>query len=193
MRTGIFSLEKIGIKVRHKTLYLECVRIIFETVSKGSRGRPRGSTGKAAILSTPQISEVIRVARREAQNSDRAQAVVALSVGLGLRASELAALKFADVYDSDGAVRELLSIEPAYADARRPLSLSSPWVRKVLATYRDKQFPFAPHPDVPMFQSQRGGHMTAASMARFLTALYRQAGIPGASSHSGRRTFTSNR
>ena len=31
--------------------------------------------------------------------------------------------------------------------------------------------------------------MTACSMARFLKALYREAGIAGASSHSGRRTL----
>jgi integrase/recombinase XerD len=31
--------------------------------------------------------------------------------------------------------------------------------------------------------------MTAYSMARFLKALYREAGIAGASSHSGRRTL----
>jgi len=31
--------------------------------------------------------------------------------------------------------------------------------------------------------------MTPASMARFLKALYREAGVSGASSHSGRRTL----
>ena len=31
--------------------------------------------------------------------------------------------------------------------------------------------------------------MTAASMARFLKALYAEAGVAGASSHSGRRTL----
>jgi integrase/recombinase XerD len=38
-------------------------------------------------------------------------------------------------------------------------------------------------------RSQKGGPMTAGSMARFLKALYREAGIQGASSHSGRRTL----
>ena len=40
-----------------------------------------------------------------------------------------------------------------------------------------------------LFASQKGGPMTACSMARFLKALYREAGIAGASSHSGRRTL----
>jgi integrase/recombinase XerD len=41
----------------------------------------------------------------------------------------------------------------------------------------------------PLFPSQKGGAMTPASMARFLKALYLEAGISGASSHSGRRTL----
>lgn len=40
-----------------------------------------------------------------------------------------------------------------------------------------------------LFASQKGGPMTACSMARFLKALYAEAGIAGASSHSGRRTL----
>jgi integrase/recombinase XerD len=40
-----------------------------------------------------------------------------------------------------------------------------------------------------LFRSQKGGAMTAGSMARFLKALYAEAGIAGASSHSGRRTL----
>jgi len=35
----------------------------------------------------------------------------------------------------------------------------------------------------------KAGPMTAASMARFLKALYREAGVSNASSHSGRRTL----
>jgi integrase/recombinase XerD len=40
-----------------------------------------------------------------------------------------------------------------------------------------------------LFASQKGGAMTPSSMARFVKALYSEAGIAGASSHSGRRTL----
>jgi Phage integrase family len=40
-----------------------------------------------------------------------------------------------------------------------------------------------------LFRSQKGGAMTAGSMARFLKVLYAEAGISGATSHSGRRTL----
>ena len=43
--------------------------------------------------------------------------------------------------------------------------------------------------DGPLFRSQRGGNMTAGSMVRMLKQLYCEAGLPDASSHTGRRTF----
>ena len=66
--------------------------------------------------------------------------------------------------------------------------LSSPRLRQVLAQFAER-YPEGRKPDAPLFRSQKGGHLTAASMARFLKQLYVEAGIPRASSHSGRRTF----
>ncbi len=51
--------------------------------------------------------------------------------------------------------------------------LSSPRLRQVLALFAQR-YPDGRRPDAPLFRSQKGGHLTAASRA---------------SSHSGRRTF----
>jgi integrase/recombinase XerD len=115
-----------------------------------------------------------------------------MSIEIGLRAIELTSLTWADVYDADGAVRQEISVNPAYLKgaAAVPMRVSSPKLRALLADYREKQFS---HHDaekqMPLFRSQRGGHMTAASMARLITDLYRQAGIRAGSSRSGRRTL----
>ena len=66
--------------------------------------------------------------------------------------------------------------------------LSSPKLRQVLDQFAQR-YPEGRKPDAPLFRSQKGGHLTAASMARFLKQLYVEAGISNASSHSGRRTF----
>jgi integrase/recombinase XerD len=63
----------------------------------------------------------------------------------------------------------------------RAAVLSASQVRQIFRVARAQQ--------APLFASQKGGPMTACSMARFLKALYREAGIAGASSHSGRRTL----
>lgn len=164
-------------------------------MNKRGRGRPKGSVGKAAILSSAQVRDVFQSARHHGKYSDRAEIVLALSIYLGLRASELAALRWADVYDSDGTVRHVILVHRAYiqgARSRREL-VSSPKLRGFLADYREKQTPSLNYGEhVPLIRSQRGGHMTAASMTRFVTGLYREAGISDGSSRSGRRTLKAN-
>ena len=68
--------------------------------------------------------------------------------------------------------------------------VSSPALRRVLEKYGERDWlGSARASQAALFASQKGGPMTAYSMARFLKALYREAGIAGASSHSGRRTL----
>jgi integrase/recombinase XerD len=156
------------------------------------KGRPKGTTGRAAVLSSAQVRHVFRIAKARARLSRRAEAVFALSLGLGLRAKELAALKCGDVYDENGIVRSVLHLKAAYTKASRTrdVFVSSPQVRQLLATYGEEELPWrTAHPNLPLFPSQKRGHLTPSSMARFLTALYREAGLSKASSHSGRRTL----
>jgi integrase/recombinase XerD len=161
-------------------------------VSKRLRGRPQGSTGKAAILSSAQIRDVFLSARRLGRYPDRAELVLALSIQLGLRATELASLQWADVYHSDGAVRQIILVNRAHTrkGKTRAIIVSPPKLRGLLADYRERQLSLRRQDEqIPLFRSQRGGHMTAASMTRFVTELYRKAGIADGSSRSGRRTL----
>jgi integrase/recombinase XerD len=156
------------------------------------RGRPPGTSGRAAVLTRAQVRQVFRVARNRDRLGDRAEAVFALSIGLGLRAKELAALKWADVYEADGKVRPVVHLKAAYTKGARTrdVFVSSSPLRKVLARYGEERWVMsARSSQAPLFASQKGGHLTAASMARFLKCLYREAGLTGASSHSGRRTL----
>ena len=161
-------------------------------MSKRLQGRPKGSVGKAAILSSAQVKDVFLSARRHGKYSDRAELVLALSIQLGLRATELAALRWADIYDSDGSVRQMILVTRAYVRKAktRALLVNSPKLRGLLADYRERQLSVRPLDErIPLFCSQRGGHLTAGSMSRFVTGLYRKAGIADGSSRSGRRTL----
>jgi len=115
-----------------------------------------------------------------------------MSIGLGLRAKELTSLTWADVYDEEGRVRKVLHLRAAYTKGgkTRDVFVSSPALRRVLERYGERDWlGSARASQAALFASQKGGPMTACSMARFLKALYREAGIAGASSHSGRRTL----
>ncbi len=134
----------------------------------------------------------MRVARSRGRHAARAEAALAMSVGLGLRAKELAGLKWADVYADDGRVRAVVHLRAAYTKGgkTRDVFASSPALRRVLAKYGEARWLMsAASSQAPLFASQKGGAMTPGSMARFLKALYAEAGISGASSHSGRRTL----
>jgi integrase/recombinase XerD len=83
----------------------------------------------------------------------------------------------------------VLHLKAAYTkgERTRDVYVSSSWLRRVLGEYHARGRPW--DLGAPLFRSQKGGHLTPASMGRFLKQLYCDAGLPGASSHSGRRTL----
>src|SRR4051794_40115333 len=120
-------------------------------------GRPKGSVGKAATLSSAQVRDLFLSARRHRRYSDRAELVLALSIQLGLRATELAALRWADIYD-DGRVRQVILVTRAYTRKvkTRALLVSSPKLSGLLADYRERQLALRPSDQqIPLFCSQR--------------------------------------
>jgi integrase/recombinase XerD len=156
------------------------------------RGRPPGTSGRAAVLSNAQVKHIFRVARSRGRHAARAEAVLAVSLGLGLRAKELASLTWADVYDQEGKIRKVVHLKVAYTKGARTrdVFVSSPSLRRVPEKYGERDWLGSGRASqAALFASQKGGPMTACSMARFLKAIYSEAGIAGASSHSGRRTL----
>jgi integrase/recombinase XerD len=162
------------------------------TSNKRKRGRPPGMSGRAAVLTSQQVRHAMRVARTRSRHAARAEAALAMSLGLGLRAKELAGLKWSDVYVDDGRVRAVVHLRAAYTKGgkTRDVFVSSPALRRVLEKYGEGRWLLSARASAAsLFGSQKGGAMTPALMARFLKALYAEAGISGASSHSGRRTL----
>jgi integrase/recombinase XerD len=162
-------------------------------MSKRPRGRPRGSMGSATPLSSDQIKRVLKIARSE-RFAARAELLLLLSIDLGMRATELASLRWIDVYHSTGSVRSVITANRAFLPGKKSYFdvTEHPHLERLLANYYEKQR----HPvlfcgQTPLFQSQRG-FLTATSIARYLTELYRRAGIPSGTSRSGRRTMLAN-
>ncbi|MBK8770101.1 MAG: site-specific integrase [Rhizobiales bacterium] len=157
------------------------------------RGRPAGFSGQAPVLNPEQIKRVLRLAKGRERNGSRAEVAFCLSIFLGLRAKEIAALRWGDIYDQNDEIREILNLKAAYTKGgkTRTSYLVAPKLRQILADY-NKHFREWRNPNGPLLRSQTGGNMTASSMVRLLKQLYRDAGIPDASSHTGRRTFITN-
>jgi integrase/recombinase XerD len=118
----------------------------------------------------------------------RDRAIVAISFYGGLRAHEIASLTVGCVRGADGAVvREfLLSRSQTKGKQGRKVFLSEK-LRKEIANFLARAQ--ITDPGEPLFKTQKGHRFTANAMCHLFRDIYRQAGIRGASSHSGRPSF----
>jgi integrase/recombinase XerD len=124
----------------------------------------------------------------------RNRAMVLMTFWAGMRVGEVAALRLRDVTDADGAVRAeiVLTPEQTKGNSHRTVYLNER-LRKELATYI-AQTHFINHPRVKLFYTQKRqiDGFTANTLTQYFHYLYKGAGIAGASSHSGRRSFITN-
>ena len=106
----------------------------------------------------------------------------------GLRVSEVATLRYSDLVDGEGHIRgefRLRAAETKNGEARTVFV--SERLRKEIAQYI-KLTDFA-RQDCKLFYTQKRTGFSANTLTQFFHHLYKRAGIAGASSHSGRRTF----
>ena len=114
--------------------------------------------------------------------------MVLLSVYSGLRASEIANLRWRMVLDEEGAVSDVLTLENSAAKklSGRLIPLKAE-VGKTLMEYLTKRGKIDPNGYI--LSSQQGGQLKPQSIINWFRSVYSQIGLEGASSHSGRRYF----
>ena len=127
------------------------------------------------------------------KHSARNRAMLMITFLAGMRVAEVASLKFSDVVDVDGNIRNEIRLTPAMTKGEfaRTVFISER-LRKELEQYihfynpNDKTMKF--------FYSQRkeSNGFNANTLTQHFHYLYKRVGIVGASSHSGRRSFISN-
>ena len=127
------------------------------------------------------------------KHSARNRAMLMITFLAGMRVAEVASLKFSDVVDIDGNIRNEIRLTPAMTKGEfaRTVFISER-LRKELEQYirfynpTDKTMKF--------FYSQRkeSNGFNANTLTQHFHYLYKRVGIVGASSHSGRRSFISN-
>ncbi|PSC04911.1 site-specific integrase [Alsobacter soli] len=150
--------------------------------------RQVGTTGRAAIVPRSEFERLL-VAIKCRTYPARDRAIACVSFYLGLRAKEIAALRLDDIYTRDGEVRAVLHLRPAYSKKgrMRDVYMSSEQLRSALSSYRLVRQ--AASWSEPLFPTRTGRHFTPNGMVQLFRDMYAQAGIEGASSHSGRRTM----
>ena len=147
----------------------------------------------AKVIRPTDVRRAISLVAR-GRHGTRNKTMILLSVKDGLRAGEIAKLSWAMVTDAQGDIGEFIELPGAaakYGSGRRlPLQqdLRQALVRLKRATFRDRET----DSETAVIRSERGSHMSPKAIVNWFHALYRELGLKGCSSHSGRRTFITN-
>ncbi len=115
----------------------------------------------------------------------RNRLIVLLAAKAGLRAGEIAKLTWDMVLDPTGGVGSVIELRDHAAKngSGRLIPIHSD-LRQALAACRSFATGIG-----PVIQSERGGAMTPLSIVVWFNRAFRNVGLNGCSSHSGRRTF----
>ncbi len=149
--------------------------------------------GKARVLNENEFKQLLLIAK-DSPFALRNVAMIYCSFGLGLRVKEIASLTFKDVLDYDCTLLEEVNLKHAITkgEKQRHVYLSNSKVAAALAKYiqqvrHQEQDGF--NINASLFKTQRGNSFQPDVLQKWFRKLYDKAGITGASSHSGRRTF----
>jgi len=151
--------------------------------------------GKQSKVLTSRQVQIMLSYLRDRRNGTRNSVIFLLSVKAGLRAKEIANLKWAMVVDSSGTLGTSIHLTnksskgrsgriiPLNKDLRRHLE-------KLYVSERKASGFDLRHSNV--IRTERSSSASAQTIVNIFQTWYRDLGFVGCSSHSGRRTFITN-
>ena len=148
---------------------------------------------QARALGAAEMEQVLEHVNA-GRHAHRNRCFILLTHLAGLRVGEVATLRWLDVMTADGQIKDEVRLLPEMTKGKHARTVFiSTRLRQELQQYADIYRRAAPL-DCPLFYSQKGmrSGFTANSLTQTIAKLYRGAGVDGATSHSGRRTFLTN-
>lgn len=141
----------------------------------------------AKTLTVDQLAALLAyVDTRKGDEPLRDRVVLLLSFKAGLRAAEITALRWIDVRDAAGFLAEEIHVPAGIKGGTGRSIPMHPALYAALALLWAHDNPIFTD---PIIRGRDGARMSSNSLVQFLSRLYRDAGLQGCSSHSGRRTF----
>lgn len=147
--------------------------------------------GQAKTLTERELRRVLDFVALN-RHAARNRAMVILTYYAGLRVSEVAALRYGDIVAPDSTIKSefRLTAEQTKGGHARTVFVSEK-LRKELGAYVKTLMRYDQE-QLPLFRTQKREGFSANTLCQHFHWMYRRAGVVGASSHSGRRTFITN-
>lgn len=142
---------------------------------------------QAKTLNQAELDQVLRyVATRRYAKRDRA--LILTSFWSGMRVGEIAQLKMRDVVDEHNVINHEIKLSSSVTKNNKARIVFFPnKLREELADYLTTRA--LKNPEIPFFHTDDRLGFSANSLCQWFFWTFKRAGINGASSHSGRRTF----
>jgi integrase/recombinase XerC len=146
------------------------------------------SQGKQAKVITRHQERAVLEHLHHTRNAARDRAMFLLSIKAGLRAKEIAAVTWNMMTDDRGAIGACIELPD---DASKGRSGRTVYLHPELKAALEALYVVSPDTrgDWPVIYSTRNRGLSAAAVKEWFARLYRDLGMDGCSSHSGRRTF----
>ena len=144
---------------------------------------------QAKVLNQKQVDAVLHHIGRQ-RNGLRNQVIFLLSVRAGLRAKEIAALRWSMVLDASGSVGDAIHLtnEASKGNSGRVIPLNRQLRGFLVSLYQSHRGDGTGH----VIVTERSDRTSAQAIVNLFARWYRDLGLVGCSSHSGRRTFITN-
>ena len=147
--------------------------------------------GKQAKILSPKQAQLLLVYVANLRNGTRNTAIVLLSTKAGLRAKEIAELRWEMLLCPDGTVGDAIHLTDMASKGRSgrtiPLNKQLKFVLNELIQYQIAKRSFSVERRV--IQTERSDRTSPQAIVNMFGRWYSDLGFVGCSSHSGRRTF----
>jgi integrase/recombinase XerD len=145
---------------------------------------------QARVLTDAELKRLLAVVS-DGRFGARNRMAIILSHMAGLRVGEIAALTVRDVIDGEGRVREQVRLSAAITKGGHArVVFVGDRLRREIERYR-VTWEKGRAIKAPFLMTQRRSAFSANTLCQLMAKLYRDAGLDGATSHSGRRWFIS--
>jgi integrase/recombinase XerD len=150
------------------------------------------SMKQAKTLTAEELRRVLDYTATR-KHATRNRALVLTSFFSGCRVGELSSLTFDDVVDDTGKVRDEIRLKAENTKTKEArIVFVNGKLKKELQQYANFYKPANTQQKFFYSQKRTSDGYNANTLTQFFHYLYKRAGVFGASSHSGRRTFITN-